>query len=166
MKTASVKEIKQELENCSSKDLLELCLRLSKFKKENKELLTYLLFESSNESTYIENVKNELDQQFEQINTKSYSYIKKSVRSILTVLKRQIRYSNHKETEAELLMYFCEKMQAIKPTIENNPSLLNIYNRQILAAKKSIDTLHEDLQYDFRRILQNLQKNRKWKTII
>jgi hypothetical protein len=48
-------------------------------------------------------------------------------------------------------------MQTIKPTIENNPSLLNIYNRQIQAAKKSIDTLHEDLQYDYRRILQNLQ---------
>jgi hypothetical protein len=61
MKTATVRELKQELSHLSHNEILELCLRLSKFKKENKELLTYLLFEESNESIYIENVKIEVD---------------------------------------------------------------------------------------------------------
>ena len=51
MKTASLKEIKTELENVSPALLLELCLKVTKFKKENKELLTYLLFEEHDEKS-------------------------------------------------------------------------------------------------------------------
>ena len=72
MKAATVKELKDELSKYSQKEILAICLRLSKFKKENKELLTYLLYESKNELAYIENVKNEIDIQFEQINRNSY----------------------------------------------------------------------------------------------
>ena len=43
MKAVTVKKIKDELSHRSANDLMELCLHLSKFKKENKELLTYLL---------------------------------------------------------------------------------------------------------------------------
>ena len=50
MKTATVREIKLELKDKSSDELVELCLMLSKFKKENKELLTYLLYEKHNEA--------------------------------------------------------------------------------------------------------------------
>ena len=77
MKAVTVKEISQELLNLSPKELRDLCLRLSRFKKENKELLTYLLFESSDEASYIESVKKEIDQQFELVNKKSYYFIKK-----------------------------------------------------------------------------------------
>ena len=101
MKAVSLKELKQELSTLSSKEVQELCLRLSRFKKENKELLTYLLFESSNETSYIESVKHYIDEQFELINTKSYFYIRKSVRKILTNTKKYIRYSQQKETEVE-----------------------------------------------------------------
>ena len=60
MKAASVKDIKTELEHQSQSKLLSLCLKLTKFKKENKELLTYLLFEADNENAYIDSVKNEI----------------------------------------------------------------------------------------------------------
>ena len=53
MKTASVKEIKDELKFKTSDELRELCLQLSRFKKENKELLTYLLFEAQDEEAFI-----------------------------------------------------------------------------------------------------------------
>ncbi|CAH8286429.1 hypothetical protein EV196_106281 [Mariniflexile fucanivorans] len=88
MKAASIVEIKKELSHKSSEELAELCLRLSRFKKENKELLTYLLFESHNEEDYIESVKSYIDTQFEQINTASYFYIRKSARKILTNTKK------------------------------------------------------------------------------
>ena len=64
MKTATVKQLKDELKHNSSEELINLCLRLSRFKKENKELLTYLLFEAHDEDTYIENVKLEIDSLF------------------------------------------------------------------------------------------------------
>ena len=59
MKAATLKEIKTELSHVSHDALLEICLKLAKFKKENKELLTYLLLESESEDGYIETVKEE-----------------------------------------------------------------------------------------------------------
>jgi len=156
MKAATVKELKTELTHQSQAELVELCLRLSKFKKENKELLTYLLYEAENESGYIDSVKNEIDEQFSNININSYFYIKKSVRKILRMVKKYIRYSKKKETEVELLLHFCYVLKNMKPTIDKNVSLTNIYNRQILLIKKGITTLHEDLQYDYNLELSEL----------
>jgi len=154
MKAVTVKELKTELVDRSHSELMELCLRLSRFKKENKELLTYLLFESSNEAGYINSVKIEIDTQFEMINTKTYYFIKKSVRKILRTIKKYIRYSKNKETEVELLLYFCKKLIDLKPSIKNNTVLTNICMREIQSIKKKMLLLHEDLQYDYELELQ------------
>ncbi|MDJ0647049.1 MAG: hypothetical protein QNJ57_13795 [Flavobacteriaceae bacterium] len=156
MKTATVKELKTELEYQSKDGLLELCMHLSKFKKENKELLTYLLFEAENEARYIEGIKEEINKQFELINTSSYYYIKKSVRKILRMVKKYIRYSKNKETEVELLLHYCKVLKEMNPSIYKNRMLLNIFNRQIVLIKKTIATLHEDLQYDYTQELYEL----------
>lgn len=157
MKAVTVNHLKKELITCTPNELVELCLRLSKFKKENKELLTYLLFESSDETGYIESVKNEIDEQFDNINTDSFHYIKKSVRKILRLIKKFSRYSLKKETEVELLLYFCLKLKEFKPSIQKNVSLVNIYNRQLLSIKKIVASLHEDLQYDYQLQIDELE---------
>lgn len=156
MKAVSVVTIKKELEQLTSNELMELCLRLSRFKKENKELLTYLLFESSDEDGYIQTVKTYIDNEFELINTKSYFYIKKSVRKILKNIKKYVRYSLKKETEVELLLYFCKKLKHFSPSIKRSTQLQNMYNRQILLSEKIIASLHEDLQYDYNLMLEEL----------
>ncbi|WP_111309457.1 hypothetical protein [Confluentibacter sediminis] len=156
MKAIPLKDIKQELSHLSSNELQEICLCLSRFKKENKELLSYLLFESSNEEAYIESVKNHIDEGFETINIDSYFYIRKSIRKILNQTKKYIRYSQKKETEIELLLYFCKKMKTFKPSIKNSLQLENIYKRQIILIKKIISSLHEDLQYDYNLAIEDL----------
>ncbi len=158
MKAASLKEIKTELNHRSTQELLQLCLRLSKFKKENKELLTYLLFESADEEAFIQSIKDKVDSDFETINTKTFFYIKKSIRKILRELKKFIRYSQNKETEVELLLYFCEKLKDFKPSIKRNTTLTNLYNRQIDYISKKVKTLHEDLQYDYKLELEELSQ--------
>lgn len=156
MKAVTVKEIKAELSHYSQKELVELCLRLSKFKKENKELLTYLLFESSNEEGYVSSIKLEIDEQFELINTKTYYFIKKSVRKILRNVKTAIRYSKKKETEVELLLHFCKKLSAFKPSVNKNTVLKNLLEREIASIKKKTLVLHEDLQFDYGQKLESL----------
>lgn len=158
MKPASVKEIKQELSHRSSRELLDICLRLAKYKKENKELLTYLLFNSSDETGYLTRIKEETDEQFEEINTSNFYYIKKSVRKILRHLKKYSRYSGKKETEVELLLYFCGKLKALQPSIHRNKTLENIYERQLTLIRKNISSLHEDLQHDFEAEIQDLKR--------
>ncbi|MBW1297667.1 hypothetical protein [Aquimarina litoralis] len=157
MKAATVRELKIELENSSQQELVALCLRLSKFKKENKELLTYLLYEASDENSYILEVQKEISKEFSLINTKTYYYIKKSVRKILRISKKYIRYSGKKETEVEILIHFCAELQNIQPSITNNRVLLGIYDRQINSIRKIIATLHEDLQYDYTNLLDSLE---------
>lgn len=149
MKAVTIKELKEELTNLTPKELRDLCLRLARFKKENKELLTYLLFESSNEALYIEEVKKEVDEQFIQINKKSFYLIKKGFRKILRAIRKYSRYSQKKETEVELLVYFCTKIRNFNPSIQKNTGLLNFYKRLIETIRKKVTLLHEDLQFDY-----------------
>lgn len=157
MKAVSVIEIKKELNERTHQEVMTLCLRLARFKKENKELLTYLLFESHDEDGYIQTVKEEIDVQFEAINRDSFFYIKKSVRKILRLIKKYNRYSLKKETEVELLLYFCEKLSDFEPSINRNRTLMNLYERQIEFIRKKILLLHEDLQYDYTAQLEELE---------
>ena len=64
MKTATLSELKTELTSLKSAELLALCMRLAKYKKENKELFTYLLFEANDEQGYVESIKNEIPEFF------------------------------------------------------------------------------------------------------
>lgn len=149
MRAVTVREINEELTCRTPKELRDLCLRLARFKKENKELLTYLLFESDDEQSYIRSVKTEIDRQFEQINRTSYYLIKKSVRKILTATRKYIRYSLKKQTEVELLIYFCSRLKGLTPSVKKSPGLLSLYNRQIDTIIKKVSVLHEDLRHDY-----------------
>ncbi|MDX6746337.1 hypothetical protein SHK09_05980 [Polaribacter sp. PL03] len=159
MKAVTIKQLKDELSHKSTADLKELCLHLARFKKENKELLTYLMFESHDEESFIQTIKEEVDVQFDEINTKSFFYIRKSSRKILTSIKKHIRYSKKKETEVELLLYFCKKLKQFRPSIKHSTRLQNVFDTQVRMIKKAIEKLHEDLQYDFQLELDELLDN-------
>ena len=157
MKAVTIKEISQELLNLTPKELRELCLRLARFKKENKEFLTYLLFESSDEASYVESVKKEIDRQFEQVNRKSYYFIKKCLRKILTNTRKFIRYSRNRKSEMDLMIYYCIKLKEFKPPIQRNAALRNLYMRQIETIMEKLGSLHEDLQYDYEQEVNNIK---------
>lgn len=157
MKIATIKELKTELNTFSHQDLIELCLQLSRFKKENKELLTYILFESTDEDAFIAQIKTEVDEQFKIMNTSSYYFMKKSIRKILRIIKKYIRYSKNKETEIELLLHFCHKLRYTTPSIQKNTVLKNLYHREIISIQKKTQVLHEDLQYDYNAEIKKLR---------
>ena len=64
MKAESIIKIRKTLENADRITLKKLCLRLAKFKIENKELLTYLLYESSEEDEYVKKIKYSINNMF------------------------------------------------------------------------------------------------------
>lgn len=156
MKAVTVKEISGELQNLSPKELRDLCLRLARFRKENKELLTYILFEASDEQGYIESVKKEMDLQFGKVNRKSYYFIKKGLRRILSNTRKFIRYSHNKKTEMDLLIYFCVRLKNFTPSIQRNAALRSLYLRQVAEIKEKLGSLHEDLQIDYVKELEAL----------
>lgn len=152
MHTASIHEIKQELLASSDKVLIELCLRLSKFKKENKELLTYLLFEAHNEEGYIQSLKEEIQDLFNDLKPSTHLYLaKKTIRKILRIANKHIRYTASKQVEAAILIHFCLLLKNNGIPFEKSTTLNNLYAQQIKKIKAAVSTLHEDLQYDFKR---------------
>ena len=161
MKPAGVKAIKEELKIRSREELTELCLNLSKFKKENKELLTYLLFEAEDENYFIEGIKEEIKTQFEEVNRKSYYYVKKSIRKILRNTKKNIRYSKKKQTEVELILFFCKMLVEFSPSIKKSIPLTNIFEREILRVQKIILLLDPDLQHDYGIEIDDMHENKK-----
>ena len=102
MKASTIQQLKIELINTPSDQLIGLCIRMAKFKKENKELLSYLLFEASDEQAYIENIKIEVQSKFDEINTSSLYFVKNSLRKILRMLNKYICYTGSNETEVKL----------------------------------------------------------------
>jgi hypothetical protein len=157
MKAATIHELKQELSNTPADQLADLCIRLAKFKKENKELLTYLLFEAFDEQAYIESIKTAMLEQFDEINTSSLYFVKKSLRKILRILNKYIRYTGSAETEAKLLLFFCSTLKESGIPIEKNLVIKNMYQNQLKKIAKTVATMHEDLQYEYSRELDQLK---------
>lgn len=158
MKASTVHELKQELVQLPVSRLAELCVRLARFKKENKELLTYLLFEAYDEEAYVNSVKEEMDGLFEDTNKSSFFLAKKTIRKVLRTANKHIRYIGTKQSEVELLLHFCSGMNELGLSFHKSPVLLNLYNNQLRKAEKTIETLHEDLQYDYKRELNKLKR--------
>lgn len=156
MKAASIHEIKLELSNTPAEQLADLCVRLAKFKKENKELLSYLLFESFDEQAYVENIKTEVENQFADMNTSNLYFVKKSLRKILRTIGKYARYASAAETEVKLLLFFCNRLKTSGIPIQKNPVINNMYLNQLKKITKLLDTMHEDLQYEYLRELKEL----------
>ena len=156
MKAASIHEIRKEVSFRSKQELEELLLRMGRFKKENKELLTYLLFESGDEDRFIRGIKTIIDRDFDEINRSNYYYIKKSVRKVLKGVRKYCRYSGKKETEVELHLYFSSKLREMHPPYSGNKVLTNIFERELRFIKQKMRSLHPDLQYDYKIELEKL----------
>jgi predicted nucleotide-binding protein (sugar kinase/HSP70/actin superfamily) len=156
MKAATVHQLKKELEFLDAKTLVKLCLRLARFKKENKELLTYLLFEAQDEGSYVAMVEEEIDELLKDANRSSFYLTKKSVRKALRQTDKYIRYSDEKETEVRLRLYFLTKLKTSEIKIGKSKVLTNMYLGQIKKVKTALEKLHEDLQYDYQQQLEKL----------
>lgn len=133
----------------SQAEVNELVLRLARFKKENKELLAYLLYNAADEDGFILEVKQELDAEFAQVNKSNLYQAKKTIRKILRLINKYCRYSNQKTTEVELRIYFCLELEALNIGFRRSQVLLNLYTNQVKKIKSVIATLHEDLQFDY-----------------
>jgi hypothetical protein len=157
MKAATIQEIKQELQTLPPSRLTELCLRLARFKKDNKELLTYLLFESTDETGYVEAIKKEIDGEFEGLPKPNLYLTKKSLRKVLRSTAKQIRYTASPQAEVELLTHFLRKLRQSGIPYKDSPVLVNLYKQQVKKIGTVIDNMHEDLQHDYRKALQGLE---------
>jgi hypothetical protein len=157
MRIASVNEIKQELNTLKPSEVKELCLRLARYKKENKELLTYLLFEAHNEQEYIESVRHEVDDIFNTLPNSNLHLTRKTLRRILRSLNKYGRHTGSSQSQIELLLHFCQKLKHSGIPIHKSAALENLYFAQLKKIKTLLETIHEDLRFDYTRQLRALE---------
>lgn len=157
MKAASLSEIKEQLKALPQKQLIECCLRLAKYKKENKELLTFILYEENDLDGYIRTVKEEIDNGFTEVNSTNVYFAKKTLRKVLRIANKRIKYAGSKTAEVELLLHYCTKFKGIPIKWNKSQVLINIYNSQLKKINAAIATMHEDLQYDYLKDARRLE---------
>ncbi|KAF5074002.1 hypothetical protein DSECCO2_186030 [anaerobic digester metagenome] len=156
MKPAAVTLIRQELSCLPQKELVQICLRLARYKNENKELLSYLLFEAGDEAEFLRSVKYEITLAFSEINPASSFYIRKSIRKILRTVNKFIRFSGSKQFEVELRLFFCRTMKNSGLMLPEVTSIVNLYGGQLEKVRKLLPLLHEDLRHDYQDELKLL----------
>lgn len=150
MKAASINELKKELVDLPAERLVELLLQITKYKKENKELLTYLLLEAGDKHIFISSIKKEVKILFDEINRDLNLYFtRKSIRKILRLVNKYAKYIDEKETEVELLIYFLQQMRQSGIPYEKSTALTNLFDAQKNKIKKLLTGFHEDLQHDY-----------------
>lgn len=159
MKSATINELKKEFASLEPERAVELTLRLARFKKENKELLTFLIYESHDLPGYIRQVKEEMDQEFLTMNRDTLYLAKKSLRKILRITAKYVRYTGSKEAEVELLIHFIENIHKSNIPYRGGAVISNLYDTQIKKITKLITLLDEDLQHDWLTELNKVTNN-------
>lgn len=156
MESASLSDIRNAIKSLTPAALQALVLRLAKHKKENKELISYLLFDAADEIAFIKSCKTELDAVFNEVNRSSIFYIKKTLRKALRITNQYVKFSGSDKVEVELLLYFCLKMRDGNFKRRTQPVLWNLYQRQVARIHNALKTLHEDLRYDYEEAVEEL----------
>lgn len=152
MLQAGLPEIKNELKTLSAKELMEIVQRLAKFRKENKELVAFLVFHGHDIPGYLDHVRSELDAAMLDVRPDRPYLAKKTIRKALRLAGKHIRFTGSRQAEAELLIHFCSLLQRSGIDLDRNPVIGNIFRNQLAKADKAIGVLHEDLQYDLKRL--------------
>lgn len=156
MKAATISELKKALVKRDPGEMLEACLRLARFKKDNKELLTYLLFASQDEQGYINEVCQEIDELFRDINRSTMYFAKKGIRKIIRRIEKCVKYSGLKETEVEIRLYFLKQLDDSGIRYRSTKVTYNMFMSQISKIEKAIAKFHEEIQSEYRREIRNL----------
>ena len=160
-----LQDIKKELQHLSAQQLTDLCLRVARHKKENKELMAYMLFEADNQPAFIEKVKAEVGFMFSQLPVQSYNAAK-YLRKILRLIGKYVKFMASKEAEIELLINFCDSYMQYADRKSSYKPLRLILTRQVEKIKGLISKLHEDLQADYlaeyELLLENAEKKHPW----
>ncbi len=157
IQTSNISALKKELNQLPKEVVIEHCMRLAKYKKENKEMLHYLLFEAIDEQAYIKEIKNEIESELKSINSQSLYYTKKTIRKVLKLVTKYIKHSGIKTTQIELLIHFCKTLKMNKVPIKNSKVLRNLYERQLININKALSSVHEDLRLDYEEDIETIK---------
>lgn len=159
MQIPSLAEIKKELNYLEEKEVKELLLELVKFSRENKSFLYFQLYSRNNPDFYTKNIKIELELLFDKSKSNHFYTAKKSIQALRRSLNKALKLTKNKADQADVILFFCEKMKENGYCDFVHPVITNVFDTQIKKAIKLISSLHEDLFCDYESRLAELQSS-------
>ena len=106
-------------------------------------------------------VKDDIDLQFASIPKWAIAYtsLKKACVKILRTANKahSLASTGSKTAEIQLLLHYCNQLKQSGIPFHKSAVLLNLYQHQLKKIGAALATLHEDLQYDYRKELERLE---------
>jgi hypothetical protein len=159
VKAAGLAEIKKELQELSKTELLDLCLALAKYKKDNKEYLGYLLFEAHDKSAFANEIRRIIDHEMGELRKQPNLYfVKKGLRRVLRIVNRYCKYISDKALEADLHIYFCTRLKESGIPFHKEKRIVNLYAAELKKINTLVGSLHEDVRADYRGSIERLEE--------
>ncbi len=152
MKAAPIAQLKKELLRLEHGELLEVCLKLARFKKDNKELLTYLLLLFEDEPAFANGLCKEIDEQF----ALTPNAHKKTLRKTIRWMNKCLRFTKVKDTEIQVRLHFCHALRSSETPIRSSRVVTNMYQGQLKKVRTVVDKLHDDIKHDVQQAIQRL----------
>jgi hypothetical protein len=154
--------LKQELQEQDRKNLMELCLQLARFRQENKELITFLLFHSHQPLTYADEYKIMIEEPFDKFLMNPY-YLAKGIRKSFRLIGRYAKITKSKEGECELYLHLARLFEERIQGRLVHKALIILLERALKKAFNLIVKMHEDYQMDYIPIYNELAQKCKEK---
>lgn len=150
-------DLKKELLELSKPELIQLCLRVAKLKRENKELLAYLIYDADDPLFYAQKLKPEIKEVFEQPFQHAY-YLTKSIRKTMRLISKYYRFTSNKQGETELLIYLVEEFYQSWRNEYRYQALGKVIFRCLEKAQSNLKKIDEDFRADFEHPINELAK--------
>ncbi len=155
LESPKLAELKKELNFLSAPELKEICLRLAKYKTENKELLQYLLFFSDNKEEYVDHVKAIIVNEFDDLHPSIYSATKQ-IRKLLRTCNKHIKFLATKHLEVEIVIAFCKEFIKHPIVNANQRATFMVLVSQLKRLIRLIPKLENDLKFDYQTQFDDL----------
>lgn len=148
-------DLKKELSDLSKPELVNLCLRFARLKKENKELLSYLIYDADDPLFYAQKLKPEIAVPFEQPFQHAY-YLTKSLRKSLRIVSKYLRFTGNRQGETELLLHLVEQFHATWRYEYRYAALSKVIFRCLEKAEANLEKIAEDYRDDYKEPIRTL----------
>jgi hypothetical protein len=153
----SLASLKKELSSLERSELINICTRLARHKKENKELLAYLLLDADDPLHYAEKTKPLLDEPFDVPYHSAWAFAKR-LRKTLRLIAKYQRFTGSVRGEVELLIYFLQKFQGNLLHELKYQAIQKIVFRCMQKLEVLIHKVDEDYRSDYTEPLQCLKE--------
>lgn len=150
-------DIKKELALLDKAQLMALCTRMAKLKKENKEFLSYLISDADDPQFYAEKLKAELDVVWKEPFYSVWA-LNKSLRKSLRLISKYRRFTSHLRGELELMLHFQQGFFDHWKHGFNNRRFESMSDQNLRKIHKLFGQIDEEFRADYQAQIDDLER--------